>query len=64
MISVAEPDRDALRFLWVDDIGSEVSKTVVMRFARVAFRVPFCLTLLSDTTLNSTHEEVPEVNIC
>ena len=46
MISVAEPDRDALRFLWVDDIGSEFSKTVVMRFAHVAFGVsssPFLL---------------------
>ena len=37
MISVAEDDRDALRFLWFDDPFSEEPKIIVFRFARVAF---------------------------
>ena len=46
MISIFEPDRDALRFLWVDDINKESAETVVLRFARVVFGVlssPFLL---------------------
>ena len=46
MISVAEDDRDALRFQWVDDPFSEEPKIIVLRFARVAFGLsssPFLL---------------------
>ena len=46
MISVAEDDRDALRFLWFDDPFSEKPKIIVLRFARVAFGLsssPFLL---------------------
>ena len=46
MISVAEDDRDALRFLWVDDPFSEEPKIIVLKFARVAFGLsssPFLL---------------------
>ena len=46
MISVAKEDRDALRFLWVDDITSDNPEVVTLRFARVVFGVsssPFLL---------------------
>ena len=46
MISVAEDDCDALRFLWFDDPFSEEPKIIVFRFARVAFGLsssPFLL---------------------
>ena len=35
MVSVAQGDRDALRFLWVEDVDNVNSKIRVMRFARV-----------------------------
>ena len=34
MISVTEEDRDALRFLWVDDVTSDDPEIVTLRFAR------------------------------
>ena len=46
MVSVAEKDRDVLRFLWVDNISSLLPKPVTLRFARVIFGVsssPFLL---------------------
>ena len=46
MISVNSCDRDALRFLWVENPFSEEFKLVTMRFARVVFGVsssPFLL---------------------
>ena len=36
IISVADDDRDALRFLWFDDPFSEEPKIIVLRFARLA----------------------------
>ena len=46
MVSVAEEDRNALRFLWVDDIAAQLPRLAVMRFTRVVFGVsasPFLL---------------------
>ena len=46
LIAVAEQDRDALRFLWVDDIRTSTPDIQVLRFTRVAFGVassPFLL---------------------
>ena len=46
MISVAQEDRDVLRFLWIDDIYRDLPQMVVLRFTRVPFRVsssPFLL---------------------
>ena len=46
MVSMAEEDRDVLRFLWVEDIHSHIPKVKTMRFSRVVFRVtssPFLL---------------------
>lgn len=39
-ISVAEDDRDALRFLWFDDPFSEDPRIIVLRFTRVALASP------------------------
>ncbi|XP_028394520.1 uncharacterized protein LOC114518719 [Dendronephthya gigantea] len=46
MIHVAESDRDALRFLWVDDVHSPNPKIIPFQFTRVVFGVsssPFLL---------------------
>jgi len=45
-VSVAENDRDVLRFLWVDDINREHPEVCILRFTRVVFGVsasPFLL---------------------
>ena len=49
MISVAECDRDALRFLWFDDPFSEGPKIIVFRFARIAFGLSSSPLLLNAT---------------
>ena len=49
MVGVAEPDRDVLRFLWVDDSTSEAPKIVVKRFSRVIFGVTSSPFLLNGT---------------
>ena len=46
MVSVAEKDRDVLRFLWIDDIPKDDPKIIPLRFKRVVFGVsssPFLL---------------------
>jgi hypothetical protein len=46
MVSIAEVDRNVLRFLWVDDISKEKPEIIVLRFTRVVFGVsssPFLL---------------------
>ena len=46
MISIAEEDRDVLRFLWFESIGSELPRVQVLRFTRVVIGVsssPFLL---------------------
>ena len=51
MISVAECNRDVLRFLWVRDIKNPQSEIAVMRFKRVVFGVsasPFLLNATLD----------------
>ena len=49
MVGVAEPDRDVLRFLWVDDPTSEVPRIVLKRFNRVVFGVTSSPFLLNGT---------------
>ena len=39
MVSVREEDRDALRFLWVDNIEKLIPDIQEMRFTRVVFGV-------------------------
>ena len=46
MISIAEEDQDVHTFLWVENIGSELSRVQVLRFTHVVFGVsssPFLL---------------------
>ena len=46
MVSIADVDRNVLRFLWVDDISKKEPEIVVLRFTRVVFGVsssPFLL---------------------
>jgi hypothetical protein len=46
MLLIQEPDRDVLRFLWVDDIKNPNPKITTLRFTRVVFGVsssPFLL---------------------
>ena len=49
MVQVAEPDRDVLRFLWVDDPNSDSPKVIVKRFNRVVFGVTSSPFLLNET---------------
>ncbi|CAB4015876.1 Hypothetical predicted protein [Paramuricea clavata] len=46
MVSIAEADRNVLKFLWVDDISEEKPEIIVLRFTSVVFGVsssPFLL---------------------
>ena len=64
MISVAEDDRDALRFLWFDDPFSEEPKIIVFRFARVAFGLsssPFLLNATLKHHIMMYENEDPEL---
>ena len=49
MVSVYPPDRDVLRFLWIDSISSTLPEIVVMRFNRVMFGVSSSPFLLNGT---------------
>ena len=49
MVSVADEDKDVLRFLWLDDINSELPRIKVLRFARVMFGVSSSPFLLNST---------------
>ena len=62
MIHVAESDRDALRFLWVDDIDSPNPKIIPLRFTRVVFGVsssPFLLNATVKHHVEQYKEEDP-----
>ena len=64
MISVADPDRDYLRFLWIDDISKEQPEIQVLRFARVVFGVTLSPFLLNGTIkyhLENNSERCPEL---
>jgi len=62
MVSVCEQDRDALRFLWVDDIEKASLMIVPMRFTRVVFGVPaspFLLNVTETHHLLKYHKSYP-----
>ena len=63
MVGVAEPDRDVLRFLWVDDPTSEAPRIVLKRFNRVVFGVtssPFLLDGTIRHNVTSHESEDPQ----
>ncbi len=62
MIAVCPSDRDALRFLWVDDVQSETPE--IITYARVVFGVscsPFLLNATLKEHLHSYSERNPKV---
>ena len=64
MVSVAEEDRDVLRFLWVVDVNSNSPQIRVLRFARVVFGVsssPFLLNATLQHHLGQYMTSNPEV---
>ena len=64
MISVAEPDRDSLRFLWVDDIAKDKPDVCALRFSRVVFGVsssPFLLNATIKYHLQQSQDTHPEL---
>ena len=51
MVSVADCDRDVLRFLWISDVKQSIPEMIVLRFTRVVFGVsasPFLLNATID----------------
>ena len=63
MVSIAEEDRDVLRFLWVDDIEKTNAEIMVLRFTRVVFGVcssPFLLNATLKHQLERYKDEDPE----
>jgi hypothetical protein len=63
MISVAEEDRNVLRFLWVDDPLKETPNVIELRFTRVTFRLsssPFLLNATSKYHISAYQSEDPE----
>jgi len=64
MVSVREEDRDALRFLWVDDIQKSAPTIQEMRFTRVVFGVsssPFLLNATISHHLNKYRDQHPDL---
>ena len=62
-VSVAEEDRDVLRFLWFDDVKKEYPEVIVLRFARVVFGVsssPFLVNATVKHHAERYEEEDPE----
>ena len=55
MVSMAKPDWEVLRFLWVDDIEKEQPQPLVLQFKRVVFGV-----LSSPFLLNATIQHHPQ----
>ena len=64
MVSVSEEDRDALRFLWVEDIEKTPLAPVPMRFTRVVFGVsasPFLLNATINHHLKKYQNRYPDL---
>ena len=64
MVSMAEKDRDVLRFLWVEDVAAEHPSIVEMRFTRVVFGVspsPFLLNATIQHHLEQYCADQPDI---
>ena len=60
MISIAEEDRDVLRFLWREDIKNELPRIQVLRFTCIVFGVsssPFLLNATIKHHIRATRRE-------
>ena len=60
MISMAEKDRDVLRFLWLQDVSAEQPEVIELRFTRVMFGVSSSPFLLNATIRPSSREVQPD----
>ena len=63
MVSVAEEDRDVLRFIWVDDPRKKNPDIIILRFTRVVFGVsssPFLLNATIAHHMENYRREDPE----
>lgn len=63
MVSMAEKDRDVLRFMWVDDITKEELEIIALSFTRVVFGVsssPFLLNATIQHNLKQYSAKFPE----
>ena len=69
-IAVATEDRDALRFLWIDDVKKDEPEVILLRFLRVVFGVsssPFLLNATVKHHIEKYKEEdadISKVNLC
>ena len=64
MISINKADRDALRFLWYDDVQKDEPKILTYRFCRVVFGVtcsPFLLNATLRHHIEQYSEQYPEL---
>ena len=63
MVSVAEEDRDVLKFLWFDDPRKKNPDIIILRFTRVVFGVsssPFLLNATIAHHMENYRQEDPE----
>ena len=64
MISIWPPDRDVLRFLWMDDMNSSSPQIITYKFTRVVFGMscsPFLLNAALRRHIETYSEDYPEV---
>ena len=61
MISVAEPDRDSLRFLWVEDIAKDPPAVCMLRLTRVVSSSPFLLNATIKYHLQQFEDSHPDI---
>ena len=63
VVSMLEEDRDALRFLWIDDISKDIPRIATLRFTRVVFGVtasPFLLNATLNLHIDKYLDQDPE----
>ncbi|XP_068756731.1 uncharacterized protein [Montipora capricornis] len=62
-VSIAEEDREVLRFLWFEDVKKKSPRVIILRFTRVVFGVsssPFLLNATVRHHVKRYEEEDPE----
>lgn len=67
MVSIADKDRDVLRFLWIDDVTKDQPEISILRFTRVVFGISSSPFLLNATIrhhvekFSSSHPELVQI---